>query len=123
LPVEGLEVRVHGNALLSADPDLLAASLANLLDNAQRYGARQVDVSVPSPDVVRVADDGRGATAERLHLLREAIRTQDYGGATGLGLMLADLVVRSHGGSLRLPESAQGFVVELALHAEPADER
>jgi signal transduction histidine kinase len=117
LPVEGLEVRVHGHALLSADPDLLAAALANLLDNAQRYGARQVDVSVPSPDVVRVADDGRGATAERLHLLREAIRTQDYDGATGLGLMLADLVARSHGGSLRLPGSAQGFVAELALRA------
>jgi len=122
LPVEGLEVTVHGDSLLSADPDLLAAALANLLDNAQRYGARHVDVSVPSPDVVRVADDGRGATAERLRSLREALQAQDYDGTMGLGLMLADLVARSHGGSLRLPESEQGFVAELALHAaETAD--
>lgn len=117
LPVEGLEVRVQGNAVLSADPDLLAAALANLLDNAQRYGAHHVDVSLPSPDVVRVADDGRGAPPERLRALRAAILAQDYDGATGLGLMLADLVARSHGGSLSLPEAAQGFAVELALHA------
>ncbi len=115
LPVEGLEVRVQGDGALVADPDLLAAALANLLDNAKRYGAHRAVVSVPAPDTVRMADDGPGASPERLHQLRESIRTQSYDGATGLGLMLADLVARAHGGALTLPDSAQGFVVDLAL--------
>jgi len=33
----------------------------------------------------------------------------------GLGLMLADLVARAHGGRLHLPAVAQGFAVELEL--------
>ncbi|MES2959698.1 MAG: HAMP domain-containing sensor histidine kinase [Pseudomonadota bacterium] len=115
LPVEGLAVHLQGDAALSADPDLLAAALSNLLDNAKRYGAGRVEVSVPLPGVLRVADDGRGVTPERLRLLRNAIHAQDYDGHTGLGLMLADLIARSHGGSLRLPDTADGFVVELVL--------
>ncbi len=121
LPVEGLEVTVQSNGTLVADPDLLAAALANLLDNAKRYGAHHVVVSVPAPDTVRVADDGPGATPERWHMLRDSIRTQSYDNASGLGLMLADLVARSHGGSLSLPKSARGFVVDLALSAGAAD--
>ena len=115
LPVEGLEVTVDAGAPLHADADLLAAALSNLLDNAKRHGARSVLVSQPAPATVRVQDDGPGATPERLATLRDAIRTQDYDGHTGLGLMLADLVARSHGGVLRLPEVAQGFVIELVL--------
>ena len=121
LPIEGLAVAVQTQGALRADPDLLAAALANLLDNAKRYGARQVVVSEPSPGTVRVVDDGPGATPERLQGLREAIAAQDYDGHTGLGLMLADLVARSHGGSLSFPAVAQGFAVELTLGAQGTD--
>lgn len=115
LPVDGLAVTVQADAAVDADPDLLAAALSNLLDNARRHGARSVLVSQPKPATVRIQDDGPGATPERLAALREAIRTQDYDGRTGLGLMLADLVARSHGGSLHLPDATQGFVIELVL--------
>jgi signal transduction histidine kinase len=119
LPVEGLEVHAAA-ATLNADPDLLAAALANLLDNAQRYGARQVDLTLPSPGTLRLHDDGRGATPERLADLRAALAAQDYEEHTGLGLLLADLVARAHGGALVLPEVARGFAVELRLGgAEP----
>lgn len=121
LPVEGLEVTVQGDGPLHADPDLLAAALANLLDNAKRHGARSVVVSGLAPGVVRVHDDGPGATPERLQALREALRLQDYDGPTGLGLMLADLVARSHGGALSLPSVARGFAAELSLGTRPAD--
>ena len=121
LPIEGLEVSVQSDGALRADPDLLAAALANLLDNAKRYGARRVSVSQPAPDCVRVHDDGPGATPERLRALREALREQDYDGRMGLGLMLADLVARAHGGALSLPESVQGFTVELALGSAAQD--
>jgi signal transduction histidine kinase len=116
LPVEGIEVHAPA-ATLNADPDLLAAALANLLDNAQRYGARRVDVSLPAPGTLRLHDDGRGATPERLAELRAALAAQAYEEHTGLGLMLADLVARAHGGALALPEVPQGFAVELTLGA------
>lgn len=114
LPVEGLEVRVEP-ATLNADPDLLAAALANLLDNAQRCGARGVEVSVPEPGTLRMHDDGPGAAPERRHELRAALAAQDYEEHTGLGLMLADLVARAHGGALVLPEVPKGFAVDLVL--------
>ena len=119
LPIEGLDVAVQSDGPLHADPDLLAAALANLLDNAKRHGARHVRVSQTAPATVRVQDDGPGATPERLHRLREALRAQDYDGHTGLGLMLADLVARSHGGALSLPECRLGFAVELSLDGVP----
>ena len=51
---------VEPPASVDADPDLLAAALLNLLDNALRHGASRVVVSVPRPGVVRLHDDGPG---------------------------------------------------------------
>lgn len=114
LPIEGLEVQAEA-ATLDADPDLLAAALANLLDNAQRYGAKRVEVSMPAPGTVRLHDDGPGATPQRRGALQAALAAQDYEAQMGLGLMLADLVARAHGGALALPEVARGFAVDLCL--------
>jgi signal transduction histidine kinase len=120
LPVERVRVQVAAGAQVDADADLLAAALLNLLDNAQRHGAGHVQVDVPAEGVVRLCDDGPGVGAERRAELASALRTQDYEGHTGLGLMLADRVARAHGGSLRLPASSRGFTVELHLEAEHA---
>ena len=117
LPIEGLQVACEGDTSLQADPDLLAAALANLLDNAKRHGASRVVVSQPSPGVLRLQDDGPGMPAEQLDALRAALHEQDYDDRMGLGLMLADLVARAHGGSLALPPAPSGFVVELAFGA------
>ena len=119
LPVEGLQVVCEGSTRLQADPDLLAAALANLLDNAQRHGAGRVVVSQPSAGVLRLQDDGPGLPAEQLDALRVALRAQNYDERMGLGLMLADLVARAHGGALALPAVSNGFVVELALGIPP----
>lgn len=120
LPVEGLEVQAPEHTGLHADPDLLAAALSNLLDNARRHGARQVVVSVPLPGTLRLQDDGPGVPPERRRRLQAALAAQDYEQHTGLGLMLADLVARAHGGALTLPEVAQGFAVELRLSPRAA---
>ena len=119
LPMQGLDVAVDVQVRIDADPDLLAAALANLLDNAQRHGATCVQVTQPAPDRVRVADDGNGIDAQGLAALRAALQTQAYEGRTGLGLMLADLVARAHGGRLELPDSAAGFTADLVLAPHP----
>lgn len=122
LQVEGLQLQVDAGLMLRADPDLLSAALLNLLDNALRHGAQQVRISQPAPQTVRVADDGPGCTPERREALRQGLQAQRQGSSErvdpasgGLGLLLADLVARAHGGALDLPEVEQGFAVELRL--------
>lgn len=117
LPAVGLQVEVPDGAWLAADPDLLSAALVNLLDNAVRHGAHRVRVSQPQPGHLRLEDDGPGVSAERRADLQQALHAQAYEGRMGLGLMLADMVARAHGGQLQLPATASGFGVELQLPA------
>lgn len=117
LPVAGLRVAADGAGTIDADADLLAAALLNLLDNALRHGAKAVTLSSPRPGVLRLDDDGPGVDAARRQALQAAIDAEAYEGRTGLGLMLADLVARAHGGGLVLPATDTGFAVELRLAA------
>jgi len=114
LPVEGLQLDVQGEPQLRADPDLLAAALINLLDNALRHGGRQVRVEI-RPGCIALQDDGPGVPPERLQAMQAALRAQDYEGHMGLGLMLADMVARAHGGRLQLVAAERGFAIELWL--------
>ena len=116
LAVQGLQLRLQPGAPLAGDADLVSAALINLLDNAQRHGAQVVTLSAPRPGWLRVQDDGSGVAPERRHALQAALAAQDYESATGLGLMLADLVARAHGGQLLLPaEPGAGFTAVLDL--------
>ncbi len=118
LPIQGLMVSFADDATtttLSADPDLLSAALLNLLDNARRYGASGVRVTLPAPGLLRLHDDGPGVTPQRLAELQTALATHNYDGHTGLGLMLADRVTAAHGGAVRLVAVERGFCVELGL--------
>lgn len=119
LSFNALQIDIGRDEPLSADPDLLTAALLNLLDNAQRHQARQVQL-ILTQDAgwtrLRLHDDGAGCPPERLQQLRQALARQDYStesGLKGLGLILADLVMRAHGGRLELPTVAQGFCVDL----------
>jgi signal transduction histidine kinase len=114
-----LKIDISNDEPLSADPDLLIAALLNLLDNAQRHYARKIKLELTKNagwTRLRLHDDGEGCPPERLEQLRRALATQDYStdsGLKGLGLILADLVMRAHGGHMELPNVAQGFCVDL----------
>lgn len=116
-----LRIDFDADLAVSGDPDLLAAVLFNLLDNAQRHRASGVKLTV-TPEAggqrLRLQDDGEGCPPERLLQLRSVLQRQDYAadsGLKGLGLILADLVARAHGGRLELPAVERGFCVELIL--------
>ena len=115
LPTPLLEVNVAPQTRVVADPDLLAAALLNLLDNAQRHGASRVWVEPSPTGGLCVRDDGPGIDAARRRHLQAALDAQAYDGVVGLGLMMADRVARAHGGRLRLAPTSPGFAIELDL--------
>jgi signal transduction histidine kinase len=103
--------------------------LKNLLSNALRYSGEEdgpVELSVRrehSEIVITVADHGPGLTRDQAEHIGEPFyrsdpsRTRDSGG-TGLGLYLATLVAKAHGGSLELrdkPGYGACFEVRLPL--------
>lgn len=118
LPTGGLVLTVHAAAPLLADQDLLAAALLNLLDNAQRLGATHVALSCSADGAgmqLRVHDNGPGWQPGQRQRVQAALDQQAYEGQMGLGLTLADLVARAHGGRLQLLAVDQGCAVALGL--------
>lgn len=115
LPLPILEVKVSPGTRAMADPDLLAAVLLNLLENAQRHGATHAWLEAAGEGGLVLRDDGPGVDAARRRHLQAALDTQAYDKLGGLGLMLADRVARAHGGRLRLVETDAGFTVHLGL--------
>ena len=124
LPVESLAVHVAPGCRVRGDANLLAAALANLLDNCVRHGARQCWVSCrPEGDgqALTVADDGPGVTTARRAELQSGLDSAEEGDASGLGLKLAALVARAHKGKLVIdapPPGRAGFSATMVLWLE-----
>ncbi|WP_082609613.1 HAMP domain-containing sensor histidine kinase [Bosea sp. Root381] len=116
-------LRVEGNR------ELIGQALANLIDNALKYGQPaaggqgEVRVSANARDgeiELSVADNGpgipeqdRGRVLDRFVRL-DASRSKP---GFGLGLSLAAGVVRLHGGQMRLEDNAPGLRVVITLPA------
>ncbi|MCL7466668.1 ATP-binding protein [Phaeovulum sp. NW3] len=124
-PVSLTECPGPGLALITVRPDALRRALENLFGNAVRYGTRaEVSVTLgPRSCRIVVEDDGPGIPADRREeALRpftrlDPARNQNRGQGVGLGLSIAADILRGHGGSLRLGDSARlgGLRVELVL--------
>jgi two-component system osmolarity sensor histidine kinase EnvZ len=111
--------------LVEMRPQAVARAVENLISNAERYG-KTVEVRLEFLDrVLRVTveDDGPGIPeGQREEALRpftrlEEGRNPNLGGGVGLGLSIAADIALSHGGSLRLTESARlgGLRAELVI--------
>jgi two-component system osmolarity sensor histidine kinase EnvZ len=87
----------------------------NLVTNAFNHGKPPVEVSldVKARDaIITVSDHGPGISAERRHeALRPFSRLDDArtrSGSVGLGLALADSIVKAHDGTLTLQDAPGG---------------
>jgi signal transduction histidine kinase len=122
-----------------AHRQLLGRALANLIDNALRYGAagKTIELGVEATDSgarLLVGDHGPGIPAgSRREALRrfgrlDAARGSQSGRGgqrlqgAGLGLSLAAAVARLHGGSITLSDNRPGLKVAIDLPAVPAAE-
>jgi signal transduction histidine kinase len=119
----GQNVTLHGQMRVSilAIPSALQRCLANLIDNAVKYGgyARVTTVRDGNKAVIRVRDGGPGIPEAQMEKVFdpyyriETSRSRETGG-TGLGLTIARNIARKHGGTLIL-RNASGGGLECAL--------
>jgi signal transduction histidine kinase len=116
---------VHGNR------ELISQALANLLDNAIKYGAPSRDpvngaeaeivvraVGEGDRIVITVADGGSGiAEADRGRAVERFVRLEQSRSqpGSGLGLSLASAVARLHGGELKLEDNGPGLRTVISL--------
>lgn len=111
--------------LVEMRPQAVVRAVENLITNARRYGKRvEVRLTFLERSLrIAVEDDGPGIPAERRdEALRpftrlDASRDPNRGAGVGLGLSIASDVALSHGGALRLSQSATlgGLKAELVI--------
>jgi signal transduction histidine kinase len=134
LTVKASVAPLHGNR------ELISQALANLVENAIKYGkpsaaaqplgikaAREIVIEARREGdqvLLSVTDHGPGIPeADRKHAVErfvrlEASRTQP---GSGLGLSLASAVATLHGGELRLGDAHPGLVATLVLPARSGE--
>jgi signal transduction histidine kinase len=139
---DGLTLRVKAEtAQVHANRELISQALANLVENAIKYG-KPIVATLPAGAgtiaeadrkeiliearrdgdrvLLSVTDHGPGIPApDRKHAVErfvrlEASRTQP---GSGLGLSLASAVATLHGGDLRLDDARPGLIATLAIPA------
>ena len=114
-------LRLFGNR------ELLGQALANLVDNAIKYGAMDGKTGEPivlaahkdaGAVLVSVADRGPGiAVDDRSRALDRFVRLEGSRSrpGSGLGLSIAAAIAKLHGGSVRLEDNAPGLRVTMSL--------
>ena len=117
-----------GSLVIDADKRRLARVMANLLDNARRYGGGATAVILEHDETIRIAveDDGPGVPEAERHEIFDRFARGSTGGrrgaddGTGLGLSLVVEDLRLHQGRVWAEDRSDGrqgarFVLELPL--------
>ena len=129
-----LTVDCEPGLALEGRRELIGQALANLIDNALKYGAspqgqgagNEIAVAARREGggvVIEVADRGPGVAADdRERVFDRFVRLESARSrpGSGLGLSLAAAVARLHGGTVRLEDNAPGLKVKLTLPASQA---
>lgn len=117
-------------AIIRGNRELISQALANLVENAIKYGKPSIPVSGEKPSVLiearrdaegvklSVADHGDGIPeADRRRAMERFVRLEASRTlpGSGLGLSLASAVAVLHGGELRLDDARPGVRATLAM--------
>jgi len=122
LPDAGIEFVVSGasDAMLDVDVPNFERALAGVLRNSAEAEATAINIHIAAQKhTVRIdiADNGSGIEARwRERVTEPFFTTRRAQGASGLGLTLAQEIVRRDGGTLRvLPGETQGTTIAIEL--------
>lgn len=102
---------VEGRALVTGHQDGLIAVLLNLVENALQHGGEAVEIHIALDRMgegflIQVTDDGPGIPEELREQIFDPFFTTDSRG-TGLGLAVAQTIVKGHGGMLECCEHSE----------------
>jgi signal transduction histidine kinase len=117
---------------LSADTDLIAQALTNLLANAIKYSSAKTEITVAARDdgngvLIEVIDHGYGISAAALpHIFEKFYRVPNVEDTavpgTGLGLTLVREIVELHGGHVTVQsEPGVGSTFSVRLPVAPKE--
>ncbi|MGC4250646.1 MAG: ATP-binding protein [Sphingobium sp.] len=117
-----IQLEISGPISVEVDPVGIRRLLANLLENAVKYG-EHARVRVAMRDdaaVAEVIDDGPGIPEdERERAFEPFFRCEDARESdkpgSGLGLAVCRSIARAHGGDVKLEQREEGFVASLIL--------
>ncbi|MBQ9108883.1 MAG: HAMP domain-containing histidine kinase [Oscillospiraceae bacterium] len=112
----------EGFAVMQADRNRLRQVFVNIIDNALKYSDSGDTVTVtanllPSSFTVSVADTGIGISPEDLPKVKTKFyKANSTRRGSGIGLAVADEIVRMHGGSLEIASKlGEGTTVTITL--------
>lgn len=100
---------------------LLYPILFNFIQNAFQHAGKGIDVEVKIEEqnneiVISVSDNGKGISEENKRLIFQQGYKGTDKGVSGMGLFLAQIVIESFGGSIRvLDNKPQGTIFEIKL--------
>lgn len=119
-----IELEVPVDLWALGDPDRLHQVFANLVTNAQKAHASEIQLiarDLPGGVVVQVKDNGEGISPEHLPNLFERFYRVDRArdrerGGTGLGLAIVRSIVEAHGGKIWAEsEPGKGSIFSVSL--------
>ena len=122
-----LKVEIDEDIMVRGNRELLSQALANLLDNALKYGGtddpqtRQVTIGLKrrNRDIVAyVGDRGQGIPPSQYEKVKERFARLDESRTlpgNGLGLALVDAIAKLHEGRFELDSAEPGLRAELIL--------
>ncbi len=127
-----LRVEAARGLMIIGNRELIGQAVANLIDNAVKYGAGEAKETRATDKTeivvtarrdgemvtIEVADRGPGIPAgDRARAIHRFVRLEGARSrpGSGLGLSLAAAVMRMHGGAVRLEDNAPGLKVAVTL--------
>jgi signal transduction histidine kinase len=128
-----LKVETASGLMIVGNRELIGQAVANLVDNAVKYGACEArPTTSDKPEIavsakregdivlIEISDHGPGIPdADRGRAVQRFVRLEGARSrpGSGLGLSLAAAVIRMHGGSVRLEDNEPGLKVRVSLPA------
>ncbi len=122
-----LDASIEEGIHIEADPFQISRVIANLLENARKYGRENGYIRVRlfrknSQAVLEVEDNGIGIPPEHLDKIWQRFYqvnpSRQSGGGLGLGLSMVRQIVLLHGGTIKAeshPEEGSCFIVSFPL--------
>jgi two-component system sensor histidine kinase CpxA len=132
-PQDRIQVAADSNFFVHGNPELLHSAIENVVRNAIHYTDPGTPVEIRmalDQTLVRieVRDHGPGVPESELaNIFRPFYRVAEardrQSGGAGLGLAIADRVIRTHGGTIQARNAGpKGLIIEILLPAAKADD-